>query len=75
MTVTQKDYDIDVTHKQYYIEQYAKNVGLIYKMVIDVYSKQTEWPTSYPINYKLPIMQRISSGVVEYKLTVIAYGG
>ena len=51
--------------KKYYVEIYAKNIGMIYTQVIDVKSSA--------IIPKIPVMGRISSGL-EYKMTVNAYG-
>ena len=50
--------------KKYFVEIYAKNVGMIYKKIIDV--------KSFTIT-PLPIMKRISSGI-EYKMTINSYG-
>ncbi len=59
-----------VEHK-YYIEKYARNVGLIYKQVIDVESQPgNPIPPGF---FNVPIMQRITSGV-QYTMTINSYG-
>lgn len=59
-----------VEHK-YYIEKYARNVGLIYKQVVDVESQP---PSPMPIGFfNTPIMQRVTAGV-QYTMTVNSYG-
>lgn len=63
LLVTQKNYE-DVIQKQYYTEVYAKNVGMVYKEIIDIYSGT--------IN-SLPVENRIESGM-QMKMQVIAYG-
>ena len=51
--------------KKYYVETYAKHIGMIYKQVIDVRAKT--------INSK-PIMERLDSGLVNYQMTINSYG-
>jgi hypothetical protein len=63
--VVQKDLE-NLIQKQYYIEVYARNVGLVSKQIIDVNSQGN-------VNYSLPIMNRIVSGVV-YRSTINSYG-
>ncbi len=66
-TLVVKQYDDEgqiLIHRQLYTETYAKNVGLIYREIIEVKSKN--------ITSK-PVMDRITSGVV-YKQQVKAYG-
>lgn len=63
LTVTQLDKE-NLIEKQYYKEVYAKNVGLVYKQVIDVKSKV--------INQQY-IMDRISSGLI-YTMKVNSFG-
>lgn len=55
----------NLIEKQYYREIYAKNVGLVYKQIIDVQSNL--------INSQ-PIMQRVTGGIISYSQTVRAYG-
>lgn len=51
--------------KKYYVEIYAKNVGMIYKEIVDVKSDS--------ITSK-PLLQRVSSGIINYKAIVNSYG-
>jgi hypothetical protein len=72
LQVTQFDDKLQnlIEHK-YYIEKYARNIGLIYKQVIDVESQP---PSPAPPNFfSVPIMQRVTSGV-QYTMTVNSYG-
>lgn len=55
---------------QYYIEKYARNVGLVYKQEIDIQSQNIN---SDPSFYSKPIMQRITSGF-QYTMTINSYG-
>ena len=66
---------LDLISQQYYIEQYAKNAGLVYKEVIDVQSQPNpSWtPTQLVAFYALPILQRVTSGV-QYTWTVNSFG-
>jgi hypothetical protein len=61
--------------KEYYIEKYARNIGLIYKQVIDVQSQPSPLltPTQLQAFYGTPIMQRVTSGT-QYTYTVNSYG-
>jgi len=63
--VVQRDI-LNLIQKQYYIEVYAKNIGLISRQVIDVNSQGN-------VDYNKPIMDRIVSGVV-CKFTLNSYG-
>ena|ERR1700741_3400364 len=60
--ITQKK-TLTALSNQYYVEKYARGVGLIYREIIDVKSQN---------NIGVPIMNRIEEGVV-YKQTVVAY--
>jgi hypothetical protein len=51
--------------KDYFIEKYAKGVGLVYREMISVYSNT--------LNPSIPLMNRISGGYI-YKQTIIKYG-
>lgn len=64
LTVKQIDFE-NLINKKYYIEMYAKNVGLIYKETIDV--------SSDSIVPFVPLLKRITKGV-EYKMTVNSFG-
>lgn len=55
----------NVIHRQYYIEKYAKTVGLIYREITDVYSNA--------VVAGVPVEQRIEKGII-YKLTYISHG-
>lgn len=76
LQVTQQDHT-DLYNKKYYIEQYARNVGLVFKRIIDVSSQPpSEWadePDSLAIFNALNIMQRVTSGV-QCTYMVDSYG-
>lgn len=55
----------NVIHRQYYIEKYARNVGLVYREVTDVYSNT--------VVAGVPVEQRIEKGII-YKLNYISHG-
>ncbi len=55
----------NVIHRQYYIEKYARNIGLVYREMTDVYSNA--------VVAGVPVEQRIEKGII-YKLTYIAHG-
>lgn len=55
----------NLIEKKYYVEIYSKNIGLIYKEIIDIASSS--------IIPGIPIMDRITSGV-ECKMTINSYG-
>jgi len=63
-TVIQRDQESKIS-KQYYKEIFARNVGLIYKRVIDVYSQNT----SSQVN----IMNKIEKGVI-YEWRYLSHG-
>ena len=74
---------LDLISQQYYVEQYAKNVGMVYKQVIDVNSQPNpNWYNSllFPFGndsvtafYQKPILQRVTSGT-QYTYTVNSFG-
>jgi hypothetical protein len=64
LEVKQKD-DKTLIAKQYYIEKYAKDVGLVYREIQDIYSNA--------VVAGVPIEQRIERGVI-YKQTLVNYG-
>ncbi len=76
LEVKQKD-ELSLINKKFYIERYAKNVGLVYKQVIDVESQPNGiHPDSVNLLaqfYNTPILQRIDSGVL-YTIYVLEYG-
>lgn len=55
----------NVIHRQYYIEKYAKDIGLIYREITDVYSNT--------VVANVPVEQRIEKGII-YKLTYVSHG-
>ena len=57
-------------HRQFYIEKYAKNVGLVYREIKDLYSNVV---TINPNGTIKPVEQRIEKGVI-YKLTYVTHG-
>ncbi len=69
-----------LTQRQFYVEKYARNVGMIYKKIIDVESQPNSiWPTlpygqdSIAAFFSKPILQRITFGL-QYTATVNSYG-
>ncbi len=67
LQVTQVDDKLsNIIERKYYIEKYAKNVGLVYKQIIDIQSSGPYYPPK-------PIMQRITSGF-QYSMTINCYG-
>ena len=68
--------------RQLYIEKYARNVGLVYKQIIDVQSQPyVGWDTLPYAQYldstqtfiNTPILQRITGGL-QFTMTVNSYG-
>lgn len=55
----------NVIHRQYYIEKYAKEVGLVYREITDLYSNT--------VVANVPVEQRIEKGII-YKLTYVSHG-
>lgn len=72
LQVTQKDdKGINVIHREYFIEKFAKDIGLVYKEIKDLYSNT---PTIDSITHQVvPVEQRITKGVI-YKMTYISHG-
>lgn len=70
-SVLQTVYDAGaiLTKKEYRTEKYARNVGMIYRQIIDVESQ----PGGQASFFSFPIMQRITSGY-QYTMTVNSYG-
>jgi hypothetical protein len=63
LQVNQKD-ELNLIIKQEYSEKYARNVGLVYKKVIDVKSQPDGVADSMLSQfYSTPIMERVDSGV------------
>jgi hypothetical protein len=74
LQVNQQD-EVNLIAKKYYIEKYARNVGLISKQVIDVVSQPSTSLTQAQLQafYGTPIMQRVTSGT-QYTYTINSYG-
>jgi hypothetical protein len=73
LQVNQQD-ETNLISKKYYIERYARHVGLIYKHVIDVQSQPDGVPDSLlPVWIATPIMDRVDAGV-QYIVTINSYG-
>jgi hypothetical protein len=64
LLVVQKD-DKTLISQQYYIEKYAKEIGLVYREIKDIYSN-----TVVP---NVPVDQRIEKGII-FKQTIVSYG-
>ncbi|MES2764128.1 MAG: hypothetical protein V4677_18065 [Bacteroidota bacterium] len=65
LTVTQKDdKGNNKIHRQYYVEKYAKDVGMVYREIKDL--------QSYTVT-AAPVENRISKGVI-YKLNYVTHG-
>ncbi len=61
----------NVLHKEYFVEKYAKNIGLVYKEIKDLYSNTVKInPLTGSI---IPVEQRIEKGFI-YKLTYVTHG-
>lgn len=66
LTVEQKDDKLkNMVHREYYVEKYAKGVGLVSKEIKDLFSGT--------IQIGIPVEQRIEKGIV-YKQTIVSYG-
>jgi len=73
LEVKQRD-ETSLIHKKYYIERYARNVGMVYKSSIDVTSQPNGIPDSgLAAFYSIPILQRIDDGLI-LTYTVAEYG-
>ncbi|MBI3519583.1 MAG: hypothetical protein HY062_09540 [Bacteroidetes bacterium] len=58
-------------HRQYFIEKYAKDIGLVYREIKDLYSNTiTVDPSTHLVT---PVESRIEKGVT-YKLTHVSHG-
>jgi hypothetical protein len=73
LQVNQQD-ETNLISKKFYIEKYARHVGLAYKQVIDVQSQPDGVPDSLlPIWIATPIMDRVDAGI-QYIMTIHSYG-
>lgn len=71
LCVKQKDDKlINYIHRQYYIEKYAKGVGLIYKEIKDLEANKVLLNQDGSV---MPVENRIKKGVI-YKLTYVTHG-
>lgn len=71
LLVAQKDdKGKNAIHREYFIEKYAKDVGLVYKEIKDLYSNIV---TLNPNGTIKPVEQRIQKGVI-YKLKYVTHG-
>ena len=69
LVVQKDDKNKNAIHRQYYIEKYAKDVGLIYREIKDLYSN-----TIIVVNGAVtPVETRIEKGII-YKLTYVTHG-
>lgn len=64
-----------LTERKFFVERYARNVGLIYKRVIDIESQP---PSSYTPQqlqqfFSKPILERVTSGY-QFTYTINTYG-
>lgn len=64
LVIQRKDKN-NVLHREYFIEKYAKTVGLVYREIKDLYSNN--------VIFGVPVEQRIEKGVI-YKLTYVTHG-
>lgn len=64
LVIQRKDKN-NVLHREYFIEKYAKTVGLVYREIRDLYSNN--------VVFGVPVEQRIEKGVI-YKLTYVTHG-
>lgn len=62
-TIIQKD-DTDLLNRRYYKEVYAKDAGLVYKEVLDVYDTKID---------TVPVVKRIKGGV-SFNMTIHSWG-
>ena len=69
------DKNIVLTQRQLYVERYARNIGLIYKRVIEVQSQPDPLFTPFQLQafFGKPILQRVTSGF-QYTYTINSYG-
>jgi len=71
LMVIQKNDKNNVIHREYFVEKYAKGIGLVYREIKDLYSNTVIVnPNGGGI---IPVEQRIQKGVI-YKLTYISHG-
>ncbi|HET6992688.1 MAG TPA: hypothetical protein VFJ43_15245, partial [Bacteroidia bacterium] len=64
LTVVQKDEE-NLLNRRYYVEHYARNVGMIEKNVIDVFDDS--------LVIGIPVVDRIYGGVI-YNIKLVSWG-
>lgn len=69
LLVIQKNDKGNVIHREYFIEKHAKDVGLVYREIKDLYSNTIKLLNGSV----MPVEQRIEKGVI-YKLTYVTHG-
>jgi hypothetical protein len=69
LLVVQKNDKNNAVHREYFIEKYAKDVGLVYREIKDLESNTIKVQNGVI----LPVEQRIEKGVI-YKLTYVTHG-
>lgn len=71
-SVLQTVYDAGVIliKREYRTEKYARNVGMVYRQIIDIGSQLSSPPVNF---FQIPIMQRVTSGY-QYTMTVNSFG-
>ena len=69
LLVVQKNDKNNAIHREYYIEKYAKDVGLVYREIKDLESNTIKVQNGVIV----PVEQRIEKGVI-YKLTYVTHG-
>jgi hypothetical protein len=65
LTVTQRNDKNNAIHREYYVEKYAKDVGMVYREIKDLKSNT--------VVAGVPVEQRITSGII-YKLKYVTHG-
>ena len=70
LVVQKDDKSKNAIHREYFIEKYAKDVGLVYREIKDLYSNVV---TLNPNGTIKPVEQRIQKGVI-YELTYVTHG-
>lgn len=70
LVVQKDDKSKNAIHREYFIEKYAKDVGLVYREIKDLYANTV---TLNPNGTIKPVEQRIQKGVI-YKLTYVTHG-
>jgi len=69
LSVIQKNDKNNVIHREFYNEKYAKNVGLVYREIKDLYSNKVTVLNGAIV----PVEKRTEKGVI-YKLVYVSHG-